>query len=113
MAEKMTFITDKGKWIFHSLPFSINIDLSAFSYTLGKVLVQCSEYALNYLDDIMVFSETWESHLMHLKEVFKWCKDVDLESKCIKCEFFKSNVHYLGYLVGPKVYNHCQKRSPS
>ena len=37
---------------------------------------------------------------MHLKEVFKWLKDADLKIKCSKCEFFKSKVHYLGYLVG-------------
>ena len=53
----MEFITDKGKWIFHSFPFSINIGQSAFSYILGKGLVQCSEYALNYLDYIMGFFE--------------------------------------------------------
>ena len=37
---------------------------------------------------------------MLLKEVFKQLKDTDLKIKCIKCEFFKSKVHYLGYLVG-------------
>ena len=74
--------------------------LSAFSYVLGKVPAQCSEYALNYLDDIMVFSEMWDSHLKDLKEVFKWLKDADLKIKCSKYEFFKSKVHYLGYLVG-------------
>ena len=56
-AEKTAFVTDKCKWIFHSLPFGINIDPSAFSYVLGKVLTQCTEFALNFLDDIMIFSK--------------------------------------------------------
>ena len=98
--EKTAFVTDKAKWIFHSLPFSINIGPSAFSYVLGKVLVQCYEYTFNYLDDIVVFSEMSESHLMYLKEVFKWLKEADLKIKCSKCEFFKSMVHYMSYLVG-------------
>ena len=85
---------------FHSLPFGINIGPSAFSYILGKVLVKCSEYTLNYPDYIMVFSETWEGHLMHLAEVFKWLKEADLKIKHSKCEFFKSKAPYLGYLVG-------------
>ena len=34
-AEKTALITDKGKWIFHSLPFGINISPSVFSYVLG------------------------------------------------------------------------------
>ena len=80
-AEKTAFILNKGKWIFHSLPFSINISLSAFSYILRKVLAQCSGYALNYLNDIMVFSMSWENHLRHHKEVFKWLQDVDLKIK--------------------------------
>ena len=88
-AEKAAFVTNKGKWTFHSLPFGINIGQSAFSYVLGKVLVQCSEFALNYLDDIMVFSEMWESHLKHVKEVLKQLQDVDLKIKCSKCEFFQ------------------------
>ena len=65
------FVTDKGKWIFPSLPFSINIGPSAFSYILGMVCTQCNEFTLNYLDDIMIFSETWQEHLEHLDEVFK------------------------------------------
>ena len=51
-------MTDKGKWIFHSLLFGINIGLSAFSSILGKVLVLCTEFVLNYLDDILIISET-------------------------------------------------------
>ena len=40
-AEKTAFVIDKGKWIYHSLPFGINIGQSTFSYVLGKVLLSC------------------------------------------------------------------------
>ena len=69
-AEKTVFVTDKDKWIFHLLPFGINIRPSAFSNVLGKVLTQCTEFILNYLDDIMIFSKMWQEDLRHLKEVF-------------------------------------------
>ena len=78
-AEKMAFMTNKGKWMFHSLLFGINIGPSAFSYVLGKVLVPCTEFTLNYLDDIMIFSTTWQEHLKHLEEVFKQLEGVDLK----------------------------------
>ena len=91
---------DKGKWIFHSLPFGINIGPSAFYYILGKVLVSCMEFALNYLDDIIIFLSTWEEHLEHLETVFKQLEAANLKIKCSKCEFFKTKVHYLGFLVG-------------
>ena len=46
VAEKTAFVTDKGKWIFNLLSFRINIGPSAFSYVLGKVLAQCTEFTL-------------------------------------------------------------------
>ena len=55
-AKKTGFVTDKGKWIFHSLPFNTNIGPSTILYILGKVLAQCSEYNLNYVDNIMDLS---------------------------------------------------------
>ena len=98
--KKTAFITDKGKCIFHSLLFGINIGPSALSYVFGKVLAQCTEFALNYFDDIMIFSELWQEHLGHLEEVFKRLQVADLKTSHSKCEFFKTQVHYLGFLVG-------------
>ena len=40
-----------------------------------------------------------QDYLQHL-EVFKRLETVDLIMKCIKCEFFKTKAHYLGYHVG-------------
>ena len=70
-AEKTTFIVVKSKWIFHSLPFGINIGPSSFSYVLGKVLSSCLEVSLNCLDDKIILSKTWKDHLQHPEEVFK------------------------------------------
>ena len=69
--EKTAFGTDKGKCIFLLLPFGINIGPSAFSYVLGKVLAQYTQFVLNYLVDIMIFSKMWLHHLKHFEEVFK------------------------------------------
>ena len=44
--------------------------------------------------------KTWKEHLEHLEEVFKALQEADLKIKQSKCEFFKSKVHYPGYLVG-------------
>ena len=94
-AEKAAFVTDKGKWIFHSLPFGMNIRPSAFSYVLGKVLASCTEFTLNNLDDIMIFLTTWQEHLQHLDEVLKQLEAADLKIMHCKCTFFKTKVHYL------------------
>ena len=99
-AEKTAFIINKGKWKFYSLPFGINLGPSTFSYVLGTVLASCHIFTLNYLDNKLFSPRTWEDHPRHLEEVFKQLKHVYLKLKCSKCKFFKSKVHYLGYLVG-------------
>ena len=42
----------------------------------------------------------WEEYLEHLEVVFKLLEVADLKIKCSKCEFFKTKIHYLGFLVG-------------
>ena len=91
-AEKTAFIFDKGKWKIHLLTSGINLDPSAFLHVLGKVLAPCLDFTLNYLDDIIIFSRTWEDHISHLEEVFKQLKHADLKINHSKCKSFKSQV---------------------
>ena len=69
----------------------------------------CQAFALNYLDDIIIFLKSWKEHLEHLKEVFKALQEGGLKIKQSKCEFFKSKVHYVGYLVGVDGVEQLQK----
>ena len=57
--------------------------------------VICNEY----LDDIIIFSNSEEEHLLHLEEVFHWLRKAGLKMKQSKCNFFKSQIHYLEYLI--------------
>lgn len=54
---------------------------------------------LIYLDDIIIFSDTFESHLDRLDAVFQRIHQQNLKLKAPKCEFFKSEVTYLGHVV--------------
>ena len=89
-----------GKFQWNVLPFGIGIGVQAFSFVINKAIGQCSDFAANYLDDIIVFSRTAEDHLDHLEKVFTALKRADLKIKASKCEFFKSYVCYLGFLIG-------------
>ena len=76
---KTAFVTDKGKWQFHSLPFGINLGPSVFSYVLATMLRHCQAFVLDYLDYIIIFSKSWEDHLEHPKQVFKALQGADLK----------------------------------
>ena len=64
--------------------------------TMGEMnLREC----LIFLDDILIFSETFEDHLERLEAVFSRLKQQGLKLKPSKCEFFKTSVKYLGHVV--------------
>ena len=64
------FTTHSGKFQWNVLPFGISIAVQTFSFVINKAIGQCSDFAANYLDDIIVFSRTAEDHLDHLEKVF-------------------------------------------
>ena len=102
------FVTHSGKFQWNVLPFGIRIGLQTFSFVINKAIGHCSDFAANYLDDIIVFSRTAEDHMEHLERIFAALQMVDLKIKVSKCEFFKKHVSYLGFLIG-ETGIHCDR----
>ena len=94
------FTTHLGKFQWNVLPFGIGIGVQTFSFVINKAIGHCSDFAANYLDDIIVFSRTAEEHMLHLEAIFEALQIADLKIKVSKCEFFKKHVSYLGFLIG-------------
>ena len=68
--------------------------------TNGKVHVELNLIdCLIYLDDMIIFSSTFEEHLERLDAVFSRLKQHNLKLKPSKCEFLRSEVTYLGHVV--------------
>ena len=89
-----------GKFQWNVLHFGIGIGVQTFSFVTNKAIGHCSDFAANYLDDIIVFSRTAEDHMEHLEKIFKALQVADLKIKASKCKFFKKHVSYLGFLIG-------------
>ncbi len=51
-----------------------------------------------YIDNILIYSENWESHLMHVESVLSRLSEAKLTAKPSKCEW--GHVRYLGHVVG-------------
>ena len=94
------FTTHSGKFQWNVLPFGIRIGVQTFSFVINKAIGHCSDFAANYLDDVIVFSKTIEDHMEHLENIFEALQVADLKIKVSKCEFFKKHVSYLGFLIG-------------
>ena len=50
-----------------------------------------------YIDDILVFSESEEQHHSDLEKVLSLLEENNLEISIDKCQFYKSNIEFLGY----------------
>ena len=56
--------------------------------------------ALVYLDDIIVFGDTFEEELERLREVLCRLRDANLKLSPKKCLLFQPEVPFLGHIVG-------------
>ncbi len=54
-----------------------------------------------YLDDILIFSKNQEDHDKHVRLVFAKLREHGLYAKLEKCQFDKSLVEFLGYVISP------------
>lgn len=59
------------------------------------------EACLVYLDDVVVFSQTFEQHLQRLRSVFAAIRTAGLSLKPEKCHFGYNELKFLGHLVSP------------
>ena len=57
------------------------------------------EILLIYLDDLLVFSETFEEHLQHLDYVLTTTEKHGLKLKPSKCQLFRDEAPYLGHII--------------
>ncbi|KAG8172413.1 hypothetical protein JTE90_014137, partial [Oedothorax gibbosus] len=65
------FVTTFGTYRPLVLPFGLVNAPFGFSKFMSQLLQGCEEYSVPYLDDVAIFSNTWEDHLKHLDEVLK------------------------------------------
>ena len=58
------------------------------------------DFVIVYLDDILIFSGTWDEHVRHVKKVLDTLQREKLYVKMSKCKFGKTALVYLGHIVG-------------
>eukprot|EP00105_Crassostrea_gigas_P025107 XP_011445573.1 PREDICTED: uncharacterized protein LOC105340996 [Crassostrea gigas] len=81
------------------MPFWLSNAPAVFQELMNIVLQGQEEFAIAYLDDILIFSETPEDHLRHIQDVFNRLRKHGLKTKLKKCSFFKEQTEYLGFII--------------
>ena len=82
------------------MPIGLSIAPAVFQELMLGVLHGLADFAIAYLDDILVFSPTLEDHIQHLDTIFEFLWKYDLKLKLKKCNFLESETNYLGFIIG-------------
>ncbi|KAJ9509747.1 hypothetical protein QJQ45_011393 [Haematococcus lacustris] len=97
---KTAFRTPEGHYQFKVLCFGLTNAPATFQRVMNEAFAEViNDYALVYLDDILVMSKDSEEHLVHLRRVFDLLRKNKLYAKLSKCEFMKRTLMFLGHII--------------
>ena len=100
--EHTAFVTYGGLYEFLVLPFGLTGAPPTYQRLMECVLRNLTyNICLIYLDDILVYSKTFEDHFSHLRQVFDRLRHANLKLRPSKCKFACPKVKYLGHVVSP------------
>ena len=98
--EKAAFVTRGGLWKWRVLPFGLTSAPATFERLMEQVLKGLQwKSLLLYLDDVIVFSPDFQTHMDRLGTVLARFRQANLKLKPSKCELLQERVRYLGHVV--------------
>ena len=97
--EKTAFTTPFGLFQFTRMPFGLKGAPATFQRMVDK-LNGLQKFSSAYIEDVIVFSTTWDEHIQHLEVVLSRIKEAGLTVKRKKCQFGMSECGYLGHIIG-------------
>ena len=82
------------------MPFGLRNGPAVFQRLMDKLLHADLSFSRVYIDDIVVFSSTWEEHCGHLAVILGRLKEAGLTANLKKCQWGQVRCEFLGHLVG-------------
>lgn len=100
--DKTTFVSHCGMYRFLRMPFGLKNAPATFQRAVDIILSRVKwRFALVYLDDVIIYSKTVEDHFRHVREVLSMLSVAGITLKLRKCNFFDTEIAYLGHTIRP------------
>lgn len=98
--EKTAFTTPDGQYQWKKMPFGLKNAGAVFSRMMRKLLLPLDQDQVsNFIDDILIASETWEQHLAVVEDVLVRIQDCGLTAKPSKCCLGFDSLTFLGHRI--------------
>jgi hypothetical protein len=98
--EYTAFACDFGFFEYRVMPMGLTNACATFQRLMNNVLDGLiGKICLVYLDDIIIFSNTLEEHIEHVKLVAQRLREHNLKIKLSKCKFAQKRVEYLSHII--------------
>ena len=99
------FITPWGLYEWVRVPFGLSNAPAEFQIYMENCLTDVRDkFASLYLDDVLVYSDDFDSHVDHLRKVFQIVRENGIKVKAKKCKLFQKQINYLGRTITEKGY---------
>ena len=96
------FRTRYGHFEYTVMPFGLANAPATFQAYVNRALSNLLDICcIVYLDDILIFSNSEEEHVHHVREVLERLRKFRLYIKASKCEWHTTRVGYLGFVITP------------
>ena len=97
---KTAFRTQYGHFEYLVMPFGLTNAPAVFQKLINHLFrKQLRICVLAYLDDILIYSKSEAEHKQHLHEIFSILRKEKLYASFKKCEFWRTQVHFVGHVV--------------
>jgi len=97
---KTAFACHRGKFQFTRMPFRVMNAPAMFQDLMGRLLDDCREFARPYIDDVIIFSDSWERHKGHVRAVLERLRGAGLTANHKKCCWGGTWMEFLGHRIG-------------
>jgi hypothetical protein len=97
---KTTVITKYGLYEYTVMSFGLTNASAFFMNLMNSVFMgYLDKFVVMFIDDIIIYSQSEEEHVDHLKMVLQRLREHQLYAKLSKCEFWIDEVMFLGHII--------------
>ena len=95
-----------GLFQFKVMSFGLHGAPATFQRLMDKVLQDCDDCCAGHLDNVVIYSHSWEGHIQHLSRLLENIHDAGLKLNLLKCQWanqvFENQEGVPGYKVGTR-----------